>query len=133
MTEREVPDESYAGGLVSLQMAEAHLNVHLASIDSVDSKAMFLVGLNAAVVSGFVAILAASSQPLGSVVAPGLVAIIAAEIGGGQPLATQRRSVSSAGGASDLPSGWLRQRRAGMGVPRDTRRGHDAGCGRASD
>lgn len=43
---------------------------------------MFLVGLNAAVVSAFVAILAASSQPLGSVVAPGLVALLAAVIGG---------------------------------------------------
>jgi hypothetical protein len=62
-------------------VAQAHLQAHLASIDAVDSKAMFLIGLDAAVASAFVGFVVALGQPLGTLIAPLGLAIIAVALG----------------------------------------------------
>lgn len=70
----DLQEHTVSGGASSLQMAQAHLNAHLASIDSLDGKVMFIIGLNSVVLSTFVTLTAASDLPLGIVIVPLLFA-----------------------------------------------------------
>lgn len=75
--------ESYesGGGQPALAVASAHLAELLGAIDSVNSKAMFLIGLNVASNSLFVAVIASLGQPWWSAVA--LVTLAVATVGVG--------------------------------------------------
>jgi hypothetical protein len=70
-----------AGGVVALQVAQAHLNAYLASINAVESKTMFLIGLHAALVSAFVGLVAALGQPAEAVIGPIVIALAAVVLG----------------------------------------------------
>lgn len=75
--------ESYesGGGQPALAVASAHLAELLGAIDSVNNKAMFLIGLNVAANSLFVAVIASLSQPWWSAVAPIGLAFLAVGLG----------------------------------------------------
>ena len=71
------------GGQPALATASAHLVELLGAIDSVNNKAMFLVGLDVASNSLFVAVIASLGQPWWSAVAPIALALLAVTIGVG--------------------------------------------------
>ncbi len=70
-----------SGGQPALATSSAHLVELLGAIDSVNNKAMFLVGLNLASNSLFVAVIASLDQPWWSAVAPVALAVAAVSIG----------------------------------------------------
>ena len=69
------------GGQPALAVASAHLTELLGSIDNADNRAMFLVGLNVASTSLFVAVLASLAQPWWAAVAPVGLALTAVTVG----------------------------------------------------
>ena len=70
-----------SGGQPALVVASAHLVELLGAIDSVNNKAMFLVGLNVASNSLFVAVLAGLSQPWWAAIAPITITVICVGFG----------------------------------------------------
>ena len=64
-----------------MAVSSAHLAELLSAIDAVNSKAMFLVGLNVASNSLFVAVIASLGRPWWSAVAPIMIALIAVAVG----------------------------------------------------
>ena len=64
-----------------MQVAEAHLTTDLGSIDAVDSRAMFLVGLNVAGAGIFTGAVAALSWSLVCLIAPLALATLTVVVG----------------------------------------------------
>ena len=64
------------GGTAALDVAIAHLAELLRSVDSANSRAMFLVGLNVASSSLFIAVLASLRQPWQAAGLPVLIAFV---------------------------------------------------------
>lgn len=77
----EQSDIRQSGGMAALQMAEAHLTTDLGSIDAVDSRAMFLVGLNVAGAGIFTGAVAALSWSLVCLIAPLALATLTVVVG----------------------------------------------------
>ena len=69
------------GGQPALSVASSHLAELLGAIDSVNNKAMFLIGLNVASNSLFVAVIASLSQLWWSAVGPIALALLAVGVG----------------------------------------------------
>lgn len=68
-------DETESAGASSLQMATANVNTQLSSIDSLDSKAMFIFAIAAAIMSAFAAYAAATDMPHTALIAPLVVTL----------------------------------------------------------
>lgn len=98
------------GGQPALLVAVAHLNELLSAVESANSRAMFLVGINVASNSLFVAVLASLRQPWEAAVFPIVIAIVA--VGCGLWMLGQRRQPQF-----PVPADLLRA--AGRGVSDD--------------
>lgn len=107
MSDRYTP----GGGQPALDVASAHLVELLGAIDSVNNKAMFLIGLNVAANSLFVAVIASLSQPWWSAVGPIALAFFAVGLG--------LRTLSQ-GEVSQFPSPSELLRLRGRGLDDDT-------------
>ena len=81
MSEFEPSDDVPSGTHVALPIAEAHVNANLDSIDAIDSKAMFLIGLNVAGVGIYVSAVVALGWGLECTIAPIAFFLIATGIG----------------------------------------------------
>ena len=75
------PNGEYAGGMASLQVAEAHLTTLLNLSSSLDGKAMFIVGADLALFGVFVGAIAALDASWLAVIPPGAVMIAIAAFG----------------------------------------------------
>ena len=73
--------ERHDGGQVALTVAVAHLDELLRAVESSNSRAMFLVGLNVASNSLFVAVLASLEQPWTAAVFPVTIALLSVALG----------------------------------------------------
>ena len=77
MAESEVS----GGGQSALAVSTAHLTTLLNAIEGTSNRAMFMVGLNVASNSLFVAVIASLAQPWWSAVAPVILAFLAVSVG----------------------------------------------------
>lgn len=75
------PNGEHAGGLASLQVAEAHLTTLLNLSSSLDGKAMFIVGADLALFGVFVGAIAALNASWLAVIPPGIVMLAIAAFG----------------------------------------------------
>lgn len=75
------PNGEHAGGMASLQVAEAHLTTLLNLSSSLDGKAMFIVGADLALFGVFVGAIAALDASWLAVIPPGAVMIAIAAFG----------------------------------------------------
>ena len=75
------PNGEHAGGMASLQVAEAHLTTLLNLSSSLDGKAMFIVGADLALFGVFVGAIAALNASWLAVIPPGAVMIAIAAFG----------------------------------------------------
>lgn len=80
MTQFE-PNAGHAGGMASLQVAEAHLTTLLNLSGSLDGKAMFIVGADLALFGVFVGAIAALDASWLAVIPPGAVMAAIAAFG----------------------------------------------------
>ena len=71
-----------SGGMATLQVAVAHLEMIHQAIDAVDSKAMFYVGLNFVGLGIFVGALGPLGWSVWAAVTPGALTLIVASLGG---------------------------------------------------
>ncbi len=96
------------GGQPALAVASAHLTELIDAIDAINSKVMFMMGLNVASNSLFVAVIASLSQPWWSAIAPVILATAAVGLGLGL---LRRGPIPQFPAPNDLMQ--IRQRRLG--------------------
>ena len=74
-------NSEYAGGMASLQVAEAHLTTLLDASEGLDGRAMFIVALNVALFGVFFGVVASLEWSWAAIGAPGAIAATICALG----------------------------------------------------